>query len=108
MDAEQREKMIEAAARAICVTKGLDPDDLLRDRNGQIVEGGLRGPNWGFHVRGAQAALAIIEPMIRADERERWAAWHNEKAKAFALEGEAADVFAIGHHEHSAAAIRGG
>lgn len=55
MTPEQREKMIEAAARAKCKHRGYDQD------------------SWPMFAGEMKAAIAAVEPMIRADERERCA-----------------------------------
>ena len=46
-----RETIIEAMARAMCVEGGFDPDERMPND----------GPRWGYYVPGVTAALAAIE-----------------------------------------------
>jgi len=54
--------MIEAAARAITIADGANPDGAMWPSD---------DPLWQGAIPAAQAAITAIEPMIRADERAK-------------------------------------
>ena len=60
----ESEELVEAVARAIC--KANCPTRMTPEQVEIQVENG-----WDLWIREARAALAVAEPAIRADERER-------------------------------------
>jgi hypothetical protein len=63
---DDREKQIEAIARAVCRAHGYDPDEPSIN-----VDTGERLPSWRVYVHAATAAHAAVAPLIRAEAYER-------------------------------------
>jgi hypothetical protein len=87
-----RAEWIEAAARELARLRGWD----------SLYNASIGGASLEPFYREASAALAVLEPLIRADERERCAKWHDQRSR------DTPDAFEMELHQVSAAAIRKG